>query len=341
LRVIRAFLVISFIAVFIATLAECHPFDHYWQVVPDPGPHCRQAYVQLITMGTADIITDILLVIFPLPMVIKSHLQPWTKARLVLLFSLSATLIAITAYRVPSVIAHKSIQQYRTVWASGEILAAAAVSNAIVLGSFLRDRGLKRGKYRPDRHLSASESLSNVPSTRRSTVMQQRLGDDDQIFQDMCYRTEHEDEERAAPRAPPVADGRPTQPTDMSSLRDPQWQVSHSVTRNSEESDDHDPGKPLPPKQSPSRERRVSFFDVGGLLSPDDSHELHPSRTADHSADLPRSRGPDHLQPPQPPRGILRRSTTTTLELLDVGGLLGGTTGEREEKGQARNGGPA
>jgi hypothetical protein len=278
-------------------------------------------------MGTADIITDILLIVFPLPMVIKSHLQLSTKIRLVMLFSLSAILIAITAYRVPSVIFHKSMQQYRTVWASGEILGAAAVSNAIVLGSFLRDRGLKKGKYRPDRHPSTSESASNAPSSRRSTVMQQRLGDHDQIFTDMCYRTEYQDEERAVPRAPPLADGTPTQPTDMSSLRDPQWQTSHSVARNSEESEEPDPKKPLSPKPNPSRERRVSFFDVGDLLGPDDSHERRPSRSVDHSSDLTRSRGSDHLHPPPPPRGILRRSTP---ELLDVGGLLGGTTGERD-----------
>ncbi len=280
-------------------------------------------------MGTADIITDILLIVFPLPMVIRSHLQLSTKIRLVLLFSLSAILIAITAYRVPSVISHESIQQYRTVLASGEILGAAAVSNAIVLGSFLRDRGLKKGKYRPDRNPSTSESVSNVPSTRRSTIMQQRLGDDDQIFMDQCYRTEYQDEERAVPRAPPLADGHPTQPTDMSSLRDPQWQASHSVTRSSEESEEPDPKKLFPPKPSPSRERRVSFFDVGGLLTPDDSHSRRPSRSVDHSGDLARSRGSDHLQPPPPPapRSILRRSTP---ELLDVGGLLGRNDGGRE-----------
>jgi len=286
-------------------------------------------------MGTADIITDILIIVFPLPMVIKSRLQLSTKIRLVMLFSLSASLIAITAYRVPSVISHNSAQQYRTVWASGEILGAAAVSNAIVLGSFLRDRGLKKGKYRPDRNPSTSESASNAPSSRRATVMQQRLGDDDQIFDDMCYRTEHQDEGRAVPRAPPLADGHATQPTDMSSLRDPQWQTSHSVTRNSEESEEPDPRKPLPPKLSPSRERRVSFFDVGGLLGPEDSHERRPSnerrpsRNVDHPPELGRSRGSDHLQPPAPPRGILRRSTP---ELLDVGGLLGGTAEERERE---------
>lgn len=72
LQCIRWFLVGTFVAVLIATLAECQPFYKYWQLRPDPGPRCRQGYVQLITMGTSDVITDLLLVCFPIPIVIKS-----------------------------------------------------------------------------------------------------------------------------------------------------------------------------------------------------------------------------------------------------------------------------
>jgi len=32
LQVIRGFLVVTFLAVVIGTLAECRPFSHYWQV---------------------------------------------------------------------------------------------------------------------------------------------------------------------------------------------------------------------------------------------------------------------------------------------------------------------
>ena len=74
LRFIRYFLAVTFLAVVIATLSECQPFHHYWQIVPDPGPKCRQGVAQLITMGASDIITDVLLVIFPIPIVIKSNM---------------------------------------------------------------------------------------------------------------------------------------------------------------------------------------------------------------------------------------------------------------------------
>ena len=74
LRFIRWFLVITFAGVVIATLAECQPFSHYWQVVPDPGSECRQGMAQLYTMGGADIVTDLLIVGFPIPIVIKSNM---------------------------------------------------------------------------------------------------------------------------------------------------------------------------------------------------------------------------------------------------------------------------
>lgn len=74
LHIIRWFLMVTFVAVIIATLAECQPFYKYWQVVPDPGGNCRQGYAQLITMGSSDVITDLLLVAFPIPIVMKSHM---------------------------------------------------------------------------------------------------------------------------------------------------------------------------------------------------------------------------------------------------------------------------
>lgn len=74
LQCIRWFLLITFVAVVVSTLAECQPFDHYWQVVPDPGAMCRQGVSQLITMATCDVVTDLVLVCFPIPIVLNSHM---------------------------------------------------------------------------------------------------------------------------------------------------------------------------------------------------------------------------------------------------------------------------
>lgn len=77
---------ISFIIVQVVTFTECRPLSLYWQVLPNPG-NCSQAQVQLITLGTLtttqiqdiadlyigvlNIITDIMLIILPIPVLIK------------------------------------------------------------------------------------------------------------------------------------------------------------------------------------------------------------------------------------------------------------------------------
>ena len=356
LRAIRVFIFVTFVAVVIATLAECQPITHYWQVVPDPGPHCRQGYLQLITMGTADIITDILLIIFPLVVVIQSHF-PWKrKVSLVLLFSMSITLVVITALRIPYVIAHKSLQQYRTVWASVEILAASAISNAIQLGSFLRDRGVKKARYRPERVLSRTES-NQAPSTRRPTLTQHHYGSDEDLFRDVGCRVQTGDDvEAARPRtAKTVAS--PSETDEFPMKDSANWHFPESApadsSHDSEDNEDIRDTISVDPMPSPTdvrghpRERRVSFYDVGGLLDEADSRSsivpISPTSSTSKGsrhimADLLTTLSPTHrplsnlsthsLPPrspssrsPEPPRSILRRYDSNAPPLQDVGGL--------------------
>ncbi|PHH75765.1 hypothetical protein CDD83_4366 [Cordyceps sp. RAO-2017] len=146
LVVIRWTLVATFVAVLVSNLVECQPFSHHWQVVPDPGGQCRQGYVQLITMATCNIATDALLVVFPIPIIVRSQMRFRRKLQLIVLFSLSLAVVAVTAYRLPRIIAEHGRQQYRSLLASVELIFATAAANALVLGSFVRDRGVKKPK---------------------------------------------------------------------------------------------------------------------------------------------------------------------------------------------------
>lgn len=71
---LRWFLLVTFLGVVASTIGECHPFNHYWQVSPDPGPKCRLGYAQLATMGTANVITDLILVSLPVPIIVRSSM---------------------------------------------------------------------------------------------------------------------------------------------------------------------------------------------------------------------------------------------------------------------------
>nr|OQO25836.1 hypothetical protein B0A51_09748 [Rachicladosporium sp. CCFEE 5018] len=265
---IRVFLGLTLVAVIIATLGECRPIDHYWQVVPDPGAQCRQGFAQLLTMGTADIITDILLVVFPIPIVLRSG-QTWRrKLQLVLLFSTSVVLIVVTGMRMPEVIARHGRQQYRTVWASSEILASAFVSNFVIIGSFLRDKGTKKNKYRST---SVSDSIERGPSVRR-VLTQERPGDEDELFfRDMGYRIpahlrdEPESSVRMAPAALPAVVSSPFLGRDSENER-PAPSSSSAVDEGISHPSHDDLPQPSPALSNGTTKKSVSFFDVGGLL---------------------------------------------------------------------------
>ncbi|KAL8731281.1 MAG: hypothetical protein Q9166_003505 [cf. Caloplaca sp. 2 TL-2023] len=277
LQFIRWFLAVTFAAVVIATLAECQPFDHYWQVVPDPGAKCRQGYAQLITMGTSDVITDLLLVAFPIPIVLKSHMAAKRKVSLILLFSLSLILIAITIYRVVEVVHRQSDQQFRSLVASLEILAAAAVSNALVLGSFVRDRGVKKQRYRFN-SVGGNSSLDRAGTGPRPRALTaQTWGSDADLAEELGMRMAPDLERqqiaparpRPAPLAlPPASHAKVLTPgiiqADYKSLGSGSARSGGSDTRNVPyPNGDADPS---PSEIEVVTPRRTSFFDVGGLL---------------------------------------------------------------------------
>ncbi|KAL6712253.1 hypothetical protein ACN47E_000130 [Coniothyrium glycines] len=334
---IRIFLVVTFFMVFIATLAECHPTKHYWQVIPDPGPQCRQGYAQLLTMGIADIITDILLVAFPIPIIVRSGMPIKRKLSLIALFSLSIILIIVTGARMPLVIQKQGIQQFRTVFASSEILAAAVVSNAIILGSFLRDRGIKKTKFKAP---STTDSMERRGSTRRYT--DHTCSSDEDLARSLGYRTKPELQEKrpSLPRPAPVAD------LDLLSLNKQPGPFVNNNWKFPGGQDLESPGSfqnlkvddfkdPMP---SPRGGRRVSWFDVGGLLenstvtpSPTDSVIAHDFALQPPSQQRRGSRSSNGRSYPAPARRASRLSQQSedyemsvrpSHQLQDPGGLL-------------------
>jgi len=338
LRSIRIFLIVTFFTVVIATLAECQPFDHYWQVVPDPGPRCRQGYAQLLTMGITDIVTDVLLVAFPIPIIFRSAMPLKRKFSLTALFSLSIILIIVTGARVPLVIDRKGLQQFRTVFASSEILAAAIVSNAIVLGSFLRDRGIKKQKFKAP---STTDSMERRNSARN--IRNLPCSSDEDLARSLGYRTKPElsDNLSTVPRPAPVANldllssGKSSDPFANNNWRFPSQELGILQSNGTPGLKVDDFRDPMP---SPRGARRVSWVDVGGLLenpaapSPTDSVITH-----DFAAQPRRgSRASNILHPngrsfPPPARRASRlsqqsedheMSTRPNHLLQDPGGLL-------------------
>ncbi|KKY13594.1 putative pth11-type gpcr protein [Diplodia seriata] len=134
--VLRSFFVIfagTYIAVQVVTFTECTPFHLYWQVLPDPGI-CSQAQTQLLTLGVLNIITDIMLMVLPIPIFFYYWKRPLLeRIHIASLFSLGIFIIAITAIRLPQNHNQAVSQVNRTTWASIELFVAALAVNAPVL----------------------------------------------------------------------------------------------------------------------------------------------------------------------------------------------------------------
>lgn len=328
LQFIRWFLFVTFLAVIIADIAECQPITHYWQVVPDPGARCRQGYAQLLTMGTVNVITDILLVVFPIPIIIRSKMGLKRKLQLVSLFAGSLLPAGTTLYRIPNIINRDGSQQYRSLLASVEILFATAVANALVLGSFVRDRGVKKQRWKFG---SMSDSIERTTSRRGTAVA--HWGSDEDLVRDLGLGVDPklrglpQQNPRPAPMA--VAGNVPVKIRKMG--LETGWQFPGE---RSDTSDDMDLMKI--PEEGSGHElltpRRVSFFDVGGLLEEDQPRRVSSTRTTDTDGEssmqgAQSNRSYEYGLSPPPRRG-------SSALLQDIGGLLA----PRPQRNQANRG---
>lgn len=338
MRLIDLFLVLTFIAVVIATIAECQPFSHYYQVVPTVIPQCREGIAQLVTMGVCDIITDLVLVFFPIPLVLASSMRMKRKISLILLFLLSLGLVGITAFRVPSTISRKSAQPYRSLLASLEILAASAVANAVIIGSFIRDRGVKKAKFR-NASIGGDSSLERTP-TRKQSVTLAHWGSDDDLVRDLGLSVHPSLQHRNStfdgiPRAAPTTMPSHNAAHDVESLGQTGADWNFSAARRRRDPDDDSISststdlkmKELPPRlekqpspslgESAQSPTKMSFFDVGGLVS--QSKTSTPPGVSGSSSvkDMPAAVPP---------------SRSSSRFLTDVGGLM---TSHQEEDGLA------
>lgn len=147
----------------VAILAECQPFAKYWQVNPDPGPKCRQGFVQLVAVGVSSAFLDSTLAILPVPIIISTSIPTKRKILLVILFCFGFLTVSITAYRIPASIDQHGDQDIRSMWDSVELLAATTVTNLVALGSFLRNSSARKIKFRPEYLSSAKEVFSRRP----------------------------------------------------------------------------------------------------------------------------------------------------------------------------------
>jgi hypothetical protein len=120
-------------------------------------------------MGVLNIITNVALIVFPIPMILRSRVARMQKITIMMRLALPLLSIGyfplftphsnndknccwcvarLTIYALFHIISSGGSQQLRTLFASLDILLATFTSNTIVLFSLLSDRGYKKRKFR-------------------------------------------------------------------------------------------------------------------------------------------------------------------------------------------------
>jgi hypothetical protein len=274
-------------------------------------------------MAVCNILTDLLLVFFPIPIILRSHMRIKRKVQLTLLFSLSLSVVGMTLYRVPHVIWEDGRQQYRSLLASVELLFATFASNALVLGSFVRDRGVKKQKFRRGSNVDSIDRASN-----RRPTLHRHWGSDEDLVRDVGMTLDpelqgHLEREVAAPAG--------TVGEDIA-----RWQFPQRQRSTAEASEDslisRDPISKPEPHVTP---RRVSFFDVGGLLEESAGTSSGSYRRPSHASSQVDPNTQQSAQPspsmPAEPKGALKGSNAL---LNDLGGMFS----SRPSRPRAKNG---
>jgi hypothetical protein len=91
---------------------------------------CAQAVLQLLIVGITNIITDVMLIGLPIPILVSIRLSVKKKIQLAFLFSIGFIIVIITAIRLPFTLRSRSTLGVRLTWTSVELLAATFVANA-------------------------------------------------------------------------------------------------------------------------------------------------------------------------------------------------------------------
>jgi hypothetical protein len=104
--VTMGFIGISFLAVILTIYASCRPFNHYWQINPNPGNACQAAVSKPILWVSfiLNVTTDVCILLLPIPMLWKSSLRTLKKFAATLVVSAGVLIVVCAILKSVNVI---------------------------------------------------------------------------------------------------------------------------------------------------------------------------------------------------------------------------------------------
>ncbi|KAI5777963.1 hypothetical protein EDC01DRAFT_732086 [Geopyxis carbonaria] len=125
----RYLLLTSYAACILSLFCVCVPFQNNWKIRPDPGSKCTDGLYYLWIVGILNIVTDMCLIILPIPILISLRVSTSRKILLLCLFCLGIFVVVATILRIYFTIAAGDIASM-TFWAEIETATLFVVSNA-------------------------------------------------------------------------------------------------------------------------------------------------------------------------------------------------------------------
>ncbi|RHZ45090.1 uncharacterized protein CDV56_101715 [Aspergillus thermomutatus] len=159
-RLAYIILAVTYFATELSILLSCQPFHAFWQINPDPGNLCQptNSRVYVFVVVVLDVLTDIYLLLIPLPLLWQVKIGLKRKIPLMALFSGAA--FVITAAIIRAVMITTSGPEGAVAgskWACRETFVSVVVSNLPIIQPLIRKGFRKIG-------LSQLFSSSGKPS---------------------------------------------------------------------------------------------------------------------------------------------------------------------------------
>ncbi|KAH7062623.1 hypothetical protein B0J12DRAFT_716386 [Macrophomina phaseolina] len=189
------------IAILLIFTCTCRPFSKLWQVWPDPGDHCvPQNYVFFISVLTMNMITDLTIMLIPIPVIAPLNASLWRRLGLYVLFGMGVFCMVAAILRVTFVFALNQ-SGISAMWSIREDFVAVFVGQAPMLRPFFtrnfwtgEDGTLRSSKAKSYGNRSGNIELSSDPNhSRKSAGAHSKKKDPYSVTQIMMTRNESQE----------------------------------------------------------------------------------------------------------------------------------------------------
>ncbi|KAF2178938.1 hypothetical protein K469DRAFT_597757 [Zopfia rhizophila CBS 207.26] len=162
----------TYIASVLTILLHCHPLHKYWQVKPNPGPACTLHMANFAVTGPANLLTDALILIIPIPLLWRVNLPLRRKVVIGILLCSGVFIMIATTLRMVFSIRDITDVNTSTAWAIREsAVSIVAVNAPCIKPLFSKERWIKSSKH------SYSHDLSHSTFHKKASNLSKSISD--------------------------------------------------------------------------------------------------------------------------------------------------------------------